>query len=504
MKRLGLPALGIIGIVTTIVLWRQTAKGNLTSTMPAAGASGFSRGPYPQMATPTGITLVWRTRRLMLPEVRVDTVPKSTTIILPGDKIIVRREDGDETSPDTRPLHSAPPGTFQFEATLTGLASGTTYTYGIYDNGKCVTPSDTTCSFQTLPTPGTDVPFSFWVVGDSGNASDSQRKVHEAFLNWQKINKTKVNFYVHVGDMAYNKGLDSEFQYGFFDIYGPTLRGLTCWPTMGNHEGYTSKGGSGIGPYYDAYITPTKGESGGLPSGVEGYYSWDYGQTHFICLNSHDEDRDATGTMATWLKADLEKTKANWIIAYWHHPQYTKGSHNSDKEKDLIEMRENIVPICESGGVDLILCGHSHVYERSFLIDGAYATPTVAENAVLDDRDGDPKGNGPYRKRPGNEANDGTIHIVAGHGGQALSRKDEPSPIMRKTIVEFGSVIVEVNGNTLTSTMINASGRAKDRVQIVKDSTKPPTRIAKPRKPENPDGPTRLRAARPSTGDDNE
>jgi len=56
--------------------------------------------------------------------------------------------------------------------------------------------------------------------------------------------------------------------------------------------------------------------------------------------------------MAQWLKADLEKTKAKFLVAFFHHPPYTKGSHDSDTEGQLIEMREYIMPILESGGVD--------------------------------------------------------------------------------------------------------------------------------------------------------
>ncbi len=64
--------------------------------------------------------------------------------------------------------------------------------------------------------------------------------------------------------------------------------------------------------------------------------------------------------MCNWLRADLAATAQEWIIAYWHHPPYTKGSHDSDAEGDLVEVRENIVPILEDFGVDLVLCGHSH------------------------------------------------------------------------------------------------------------------------------------------------
>ena len=104
-------------------------------------------------------------------------------------------------------------------------------------------------------------------------------------------------------------------------------------------------------PYYDAYVCPTRGEAGGVPTGTEAYYSFDYGRIHFICLDSHDLDRKPTGLMARWLKLDLERTKADWLVAFFHHPPYTKGTHDSDREKQLIEMRQHIMPILESGGV---------------------------------------------------------------------------------------------------------------------------------------------------------
>src|SRR6185436_19334444 len=149
--------------------------------------------------------------------------------------------------------------------------------------------------------------------------------------------------------------------------------------TLGNHEGQVTTSGDpgpSTGPYYDAFVLPAAGEAGGVPSGTEAYYSFDYGETHFISLNSTQVNRSSTGPMATWLEADLAATSAKWIIAFWHHPPYSRGTHNSDVDIELIEMRENILPILEAGGVDLVLCGHSHAYERSYLVDGTYTTPT--------------------------------------------------------------------------------------------------------------------------------
>jgi hypothetical protein len=480
-------------VLRTMVSLLVTVAGARAETGEQAGV--FSRQPYLQMATPTTVTVVWRTRVAMKGELRVREKGGDGVVSVPVETMTVRRlvEDG-ESSAGARALHSAPPGTWQYEATVSGLKPDTTYGYEIVDGGKVVTPADGSCVLRTHPEVGVERPFSFWVVGDSGTGSESQKGVYESFKAWRANAKRDVDFYVHVGDMAYKNGRDAEFQFGFFGVYEDVLRGLTCWPTMGNHEGHTSSGRSGVGPYYDAYVTPTRGEAGGLASGTEAYYSWDYGRTHFVSLDTYDLAVTAEGAMSQWLKADLERTKADWVIAYWHHPPYTKGSHDSDGELDLTEVREHLMPIIESGGVDLVLTGHSHVYERSFLLNGAYATPTVAANVVLDDGTGDPFNGGPYHKMPGLVANSGTVQIVAGHGGQALMRRHYPSPVMRKTIAEWGSVLVEVDGRTLTATMLDVFGKVRDTVQIVKDAKVVGVGIAEPRAPGEPEGPYELKS----------
>jgi hypothetical protein len=217
-----------------------------------------------------------------------------------------------------------------------------------------------------------------------------------------------------------------------------------------------------------------------LASGSEAFFSFVRGKVHFVCLDSHDLDRKPTGAMARWLKADLEKAKSDWLIAYWHHPPYTKGSHDSDTESQLIEMREHIMPILESGGVDLVLTGHSHIYERSMLIDGAYATPTVADQVVLDDGDGDPQGDGPYRKSAGLHPHQGDVQVVTGHGGASLGRKGT-MPVMKSVWVEHGSTIIDIDGDTLVGTMVNLDGKVRDTFSIVKRGKVTPTRVAKPR-----------------------
>ena len=442
----------------------------------------FSRAPYLQLATENSIRIVWRTEREITPVVRYGKDPANLALLSKPGNIVTRTTDkGQSGGPP--PLHSAPDGTRQFEATISGLEPESAYHYAIFDGDKRLTPEDSSYRFKTHPVPGTPSPLYFWVVGDSGTGGVNQAKVHTAMRDYNKAQNKQLDLYIHVGDMAYGSGTDTQFSERFFRMYEPTLRNTVCWAAMGNHEGKTSKGKDGSGPFYDAYICPTTGEAGGLPSGKEAYYSFDFGSVHFVVLDSHDLDRRPGGAMAQWLKADIEKTKAEWLIAYFHHPPYTKGSHDSDKESQLIEMREHIMPILEGGGVDIVFTGHSHIYERSMLINGAYATPTTAKGVILDDGDGDPDGDGPYLKSKGLVPHNGTVQVVAGHGGTNVSRKGT-MPIMRRILVENGSVLVSVKGNTLSATMLNLNATVRDSFAIKKEGSIEHSPIENPWQPQ--------------------
>lgn len=457
--------------------------------------NGILRGPYLQFATPSSIYVVWRADKKITPVVRFGNDLGHLDREASGDAVTTRY--GTTNKHVSLPagivrLHTAPEGSYQYEAHLINLSPDSLYYYAIFNGDLRLTLHHPSYHFKTLPEPGTPKPMRFWVVGDSGTGRPTQFTVQSAMTDWVAQENHPLDFYLHVGDMAYSRGRDVEFQSRFFDMYDMILRNVVCWPAMGNHEGATSKGTNGVGPYYDAYVLPTKAEAGGLASGTEAYYSFDYGRSHFIALDSHDLDRRPTGPMAIWLKADMEQTKADWIIAYFHHPPYTKGSHDSDRERQLVEMRAYMMPILESGGVDVVLTGHSHIYERSMLMDGAYATPTIAENVILDDGDGDPSGDGPYKKSAGIHSNEGTVQVVAGHGGTTLRRKGT-SPVMKQVIVEHGSVLIDIDGDTLTGRMINKFGLLRDTFSIVKRGNVEVARLvtpwqAKPWKPEGGEG----------------
>lgn len=445
----------------------------------AVHAAKVTRGPYLQLAHEEGVTIVWRTdTAIEQPRVLFQEAGKDEILRCSGDSILHRSAKGESS------LHTVPDGSVQYEAELVGLKPLTTYRYVLYDGEDALTEGGLEFRFTTHPRIGTATPARIWVVGDSGTGELHQRLVHQAMQKYTETSKRPLDFYLHVGDMAYGQGTDDQFQKKFFEPYEETLRNTVCWGSMGNHEGKTSNGGKGVGPFYDAYVCPTAGEAGGVPSGKESFYSFDYGDIHLICLNSYDIDRSPTGEMAQWLVRDLAATKSRWIIGFWHHPPYTKGTHDSDGEVELVEMRKHIMPILEAGGVDLVLSGHSHIYERSMLIDGAYATPTTAEGVVLDDRDGNPDGDGPYRKSGAVTPHNGTVAIVTGHGG-ALGRNARGiSPIMRSIVMDHGSTILDVTGDTLTGTMLDLKGKERDRFAIVKKGVVSQQVIEKPWTPD--------------------
>lgn len=444
----------------------------VTLFLTCSGFAEIVRGPYLQMATENQITIVWRTSEKW-EDATVRILQKDEVVSTAGIDVLARKID----QPKDRSV-------YQYEVTVSGLEPLTEYEYEIFHGAELVpTPIlDGENRFRTYPVKGTpDTKSRIWVVGDSGTGTHAQLLVHEAMKRHVKDDDRPLDLYLHVGDMAYTHGTDEQFQNNFFKPYAETLYHTTCWAVMGNHEGKSSNGGTGVGPYYDAYVCPVEAEAGGVPSGNESYYSFDYGDIHFIGLNSYDIDRKPTGGMAKWLVKDLEANDSQWLIAFWHHPPYTKGSHDSDKERELIEMREYIMPILEKGGVDLVLAGHSHIYERSMLIDGAYSTPTTNKDVIFDDSDGNLKA---YRKPEMLEPNKGTVAIVTGHGG-ALGRNAKGiSPVMRSIVLEHGSLILDVDDDTLSGYMITSSFKVKDRFSIKKSGETEPARLEDPWAPD--------------------
>jgi acid phosphatase type 7 len=148
------------------------------------------------------------------------------------------------------------------------------------------------------------------------------------------------------GDIAYEKGTLDEFK----RCYGPTWgrHRKRTRPSLGNHE-YGTKKAQG---YFDYF---------GKQAGTNplGYYSYDLGEWHIIALNSSIDMRPE-GSQGLWLKDDLEKHKTICTLAYWHFPTFS-----SVELKDVnVPRQQALWAVLQSYGVDVIVNGHVHWYER--------------------------------------------------------------------------------------------------------------------------------------------
>ncbi len=423
----------------------------LSSLAPSlASAVNISRGPYLQMGGSDRMTIRWRT----------DT--KTSSQIKIGESLNNLQVHG---NPSTQVLKT------EHEVELTGLKPKTRYYYSV-GNGSEVFASGESYHFETSPSTGSREATRIWVIGDSGTANSNAAAVYNAYRSVSGSKYT--NLWLMLGDNAYNSGTDREYQKAVFDMYPELLRQTPLWPTLGNHDERSANSSNESGAYYDIFSLPRRAEIGGLASSTEAYYSFDYSNIHFIVLDSADTEIATDSAMIKWLESDLQNSSADWIIAYWHHPPYSKGSHDSDRKRGTEEkMRTIALPILENYGVDLVLGGHSHSYERSKLIDGHYGRSS-SFNSSHEKNAGDGRidSNGSYQKASINGSHEGAVYVVAGSSGKVDSfRGSLDHPAMYLSLRKLGSMILDINGLTLNAQFIDEQGQRQDYFTLSKASS---------------------------------
>lgn len=437
----------------------------------ATTATALTRGPYLGMCGPDRIVVRWRT-----------STPTDSRVLY-------------GPAPDQLSLsESVAAPTTEHEVALGSLEPHTRYYYAVGTADTVLAGGEEGTRFVTAPLPGSQQATRVWVIGDSGSNNAAAHSVRDAYRKWSGSRDTDV--WLMLGDNAYGAGTDAEYQSGVFTNYPEMLRQVAAWPTRGNHDVLYS------GPnndYYDFFTLPTAGQFGGLASGTEAYYSFDYANVHFICLDSEGTDRSPGGAMMRWLRDDAAATTQDWVVAYWHHPPYTKGSHDSDDAYDsagrMRDMRENALPILDSIGVDLVLAGHSHSYERSYLLNGHYGlSTTLTAGMKVDSLAGRPDGTGPYRKDlRGSGPFSGAVYVVAGSAAQT-SGGSLNHPVMVASLNTLGSLVLDVQGQRLDARFLDGAGAVRDSFRIVKGGalTSAPPAVAA----------LRLAAARPNPSHD--
>jgi 3',5'-cyclic AMP phosphodiesterase CpdA len=192
-----------------------------------------------------------------------------------------------------------------------------------------------------------------------------------------------------LGDLAYQRGSEAQFA----DCYGPTWgrhRERTR-PAIGNHDRRTEKGG----PYHRYF-----GARAGKPG--EAWYAYELDGWKVVVLNT-ETDIDAGSPQLRWLAAELRTDPKRCTLAYMHRPRFSSGDHGGTR-RVLDAWR-----VMYDGGVDVVLAGHDHLYERF-----APLTP-----------DGEP------------DAERGIVSFVVGTGGAPLYSYGElePHSVIRQNTV---------------------------------------------------------------------
>ncbi len=432
------------------------------------------------------------------------------------------------------------------EVLLDGLRADTEYVYSV--GGYAAD----TLRFRTAPEPGelpADGSVHILILGDSGTESSRIKgrapfaglstQVLNGYLAYQRETQSKpADLLLMLGDNAYMEGTDEEWQQAVFDVYPELLSQTPLWSTIGNHEmgaaiidvsllgekiakqlgkteGELVLGGVSTSsdpnsyvtsnnrtprrmPYLDILSLPANAELGGVPSGTEQYYSFDYGNVHVVSLDSQLSMRDPLqrSAMREWLEADLSANELDWTIVIFHHPVYTKGSHDSDTkpasrfgiDQPILDLRTEFTSVFEQHGVDITFSGHSHSYERSWYLHGHRGdanTFDAKKHAELNAAGKPAIGHGDeayHQHSWGSDKDDKVVYTVAGSSGHVKmghGKLDHPAhaiqqndPKKRHGLEEMGSVVIDATATDLTARFINEKGAVLDTVVIKKSSDK--------------------------------
>jgi hypothetical protein len=294
----------------------------LLSACPGFGqelTNTFLKGPYLQGPGPDTITIKWEAPA---------EVPGLVRYGLKG------KVDHEFSAGKPRPLVINPTNTvYLYEVTLPHLKPDSTYSYQAECSGK-QTPIK---HFKTFARHQRKV--TFIAYGDNRTNPNIHAAVTANFKRYSP------DFILHTGDLVAN---GTRYDLWGKEFFGPTanvLDEIPLLPSIGNHEADGDK--------YVSYMR--------LP-GKERHYSYDLGPVHVLALDFHfDKETDSQFAFA---KEDLMKSKAPWKIVYLHYPVFNIGGHATGWA------HSTYLPLFHKAKVDLVVTGHSHVYERFFPIAG--------------------------------------------------------------------------------------------------------------------------------------
>jgi predicted MPP superfamily phosphohydrolase len=204
-------------------------------------------------------------------------------------------------------------------------------------NGPKPATAAATISPVKLTLPLKDGSVRFAVMGDSGTGGKGQQQVADMMLRyWQAY---PFQFVLMMGDNMYGSESPKDFEEKFFAVYKPLLDGkVKFYASLGNHD-------LALQANYEHFNM----------NGKE-YYRFKKGNVAFYALNSTYMDKK----QLQWLQDQLRQDTSEWKVCFFHHAPYSSAkAHGSDDD-----LRKVLEPIFVQYGVNVVLTGHDHVYER--------------------------------------------------------------------------------------------------------------------------------------------
>jgi len=240
----------------------------------------------------------------------------------------------------------------------------------------------------------------FAVIGDSGTGDRDQYQVAQEMETYRQ--KVGFDFVIMLGDNIYGSHHPNDFTQKFELPYKPMLdAGVKFYAALGNHDD----------PNDERLYKP-------FNMGGERYYAFKKGDVAFFALDSNYMDPN----QLSWIDQNLQNTKSKWKICYFHHPLYNEGrSHGPD-----LDLRTQLTPLFKRYGVNLVLSGHEHVYERIKPQDNIY-------------------------------------YLVLGNSAKLMSKDLKSSDQMQKGFdSDRGFMLIEIGGDKLYFQVISRTGQTID------------------------------------------
>lgn len=367
----------------------------------------FERAPYVQAVTGDRAVVLWRA---------ADTGATSGFRYRPAGgawrRAEVRRSGGGDRRVELR-----------------GLPSDSAVDYTVESGGEEVGPF----RFRTAPPDTATGTVDVLAFGDSGWGSEAQLDL--AAL----MEERRWDLAVHVGDVAYPDGSEEDFTQRHFRVYRTLLACVPVFPSPGNHDVRPAGGG---GAAYDRAFAWPGEERGGR------YYAFRRGRAQFLSLDTSSDSamsalEDREGPQYRWLADTLatlaEDTTLTWTVVFTHRPLYTSAV-GFGRNPPTEELREALEPLFLEHGVDLVLAGHDHHYQR---------TRPLRRGRVVD---------------PGC----GPVHFVTGGGGASrVGRSVAPGPGTARISRAYHFLDLALGPGVGSGTAVGRDGEALDRFRIV-------------------------------------